>query len=206
MHQLPTERGSGRCPMADSARIQVPSTIGKSWGQMPECHNNQTMPTDPITEESDDTDIRQYVKKRKARPMDCPIRDVVLLRGVRAGVLWVVHKTDFTVQLAGNSICCVVRGLFHCADCSRCATVCCRYQGMLLALPRRPDTQDLAKPNSRVPLHGYPAQIRAVVQREGVEGILCPRVPQERWRPNRFGLRARDHLQRSHSISACKGS
>ena len=55
---------------ADALWLIVPESKylapSKSWGQMPECHNNQTMPTDPITEKSDDTDIRQYVKKRKA--------------------------------------------------------------------------------------------------------------------------------------------
>ena len=41
----------------------APSTI---WGQVPERHNHQTIPADPITEDSDDTDIREYVKKHKA--------------------------------------------------------------------------------------------------------------------------------------------
>ena len=55
---------------ADALWLIVPASNyrapSKSWGQMPECHNNQTVPTDPITDDSDDTDIRQCVKKRKA--------------------------------------------------------------------------------------------------------------------------------------------
>ena len=55
---------------ADALWLIVPASDyrapSKSWGQMPECHNNQTVPTDPITQESDDTDIREYVKKGKA--------------------------------------------------------------------------------------------------------------------------------------------
>ena len=126
---------------ADALWLIVPASNyrapSKTWRQMPECHNNQTIPTDPITEDSDDTDIREYVKKRKAN-----LRIVRFGMWIyRADLLWVVHNTDSTVQLAGNGICCVVRGLFHCGYCSRCATDCCRYQGMLLALPRRPNKQ-----------------------------------------------------------------
>ena len=55
---------------ADALWLIVPASNyrapSKTWRQMPECHNNQTIPTDPITEDSDDTDIREYVKKRKA--------------------------------------------------------------------------------------------------------------------------------------------
>ena len=55
---------------ADALWLIVPTSNyrapSKSWGQMPECHNNQTMPTYPMTEESDDTEIREDVKKRKA--------------------------------------------------------------------------------------------------------------------------------------------
>ena len=57
-----------------TSNYRAPSTC---WGKMPERHNNQTMPIDPITEDSDDTDIREYVKKRKAN-----------LRTVRFG-MWI---------------------------------------------------------------------------------------------------------------------
>ena len=40
---------------------RAPSTI---WGQIPERHNHQTMPIDPDTQESDDSDERKFVKER----------------------------------------------------------------------------------------------------------------------------------------------
>ena len=41
---------------------RAPSTI---WGQIPERHNHQTMPIDPDTQESDDSDEQKYVKERR---------------------------------------------------------------------------------------------------------------------------------------------
>ena len=41
---------------------RAPSTI---WGQIPERHNHQTMPIDPDTQESDDSDERKFVKERR---------------------------------------------------------------------------------------------------------------------------------------------
>ena len=40
---------------------RAPSTI---WGQIPERHNHQTTPIDPITQKSDDSDEQEFVKER----------------------------------------------------------------------------------------------------------------------------------------------
>ena len=44
-----------------TSNYPAPSTF---WGQMPERHNHQTMPIDPMTQESDDSDEQEYVKDR----------------------------------------------------------------------------------------------------------------------------------------------
>ena len=44
-----------------TSNYPAPSTF---WGQMPERHNHQTMPIDPDTQESDDSDERKFVKER----------------------------------------------------------------------------------------------------------------------------------------------
>ena len=68
---------------------RAPSTI---WGQIPERHNNKTMPLDPITQESDDSDNEEFVKDRMTEERYFRIALWLYLGLIVPGVFWLYAK------------------------------------------------------------------------------------------------------------------